>query len=242
MKRIDPARLPGHVAIIMDGNGRWAELRRLPRLEGHRAGAKAIRAVVMAAAEVGVRYLTVYTFSSENWERPDEEVRGLMGLFREMLEAEIDELDSEGVRIRVIGHLEAVPAATREAFADAAEHTASNDRLQLIVALNYGARTEIADAARQLAVEVAAGEIDPGGIGTDDVAARLHAPDVPDPDLLIRTGGNLRVSNFLLWQIAYSEIRVEDKLWPDYGRGDFLAAISDLQRRERRFGRVESAE
>lgn len=238
--KIDRGRIPAHVAVIMDGNGRWAKLRGRPRIEGHRAGAETIRAVVQAAIELGVKYLTLYTFSSENWQRPREEVSALMGLFKEMLEREIDQLDLERVRVRVIGRLDDLPAATRGAFRSAMEKTGSNERLHLVLALNYSGRMEIADAAAQLAHETVDGRRTVNTIDPEAVAAHLYAPEMPDPDLLIRTGGDVRVSNFLLWQIAYTEIWVTKKLWPDFRRADFLAAVADFQRRERRFGRVES--
>lgn len=237
-RRIDPQRIPAHVAVIMDGNGRWAARRTLPRLEGHRAGAQSIRALIVAATEIGVKYLTLYTFSSENWERPEDEVSGLMDLFREMLAREIDELDEQKVRVRVLGRMDELPEATREAFKAAGSRTAGNERLQLVLALNYGGRREIADAAGRLAQQVATGRRSVESIDADAIAANLYAPDMPDPDLLIRTGGDQRVSNFLLWQIAYSEIWVTRTLWPDFRGPDFLRAVCDFQGRERRFGRV----
>jgi len=236
LQRLDPGRTPSHVAIIMDGNGRWAAARGLPRAAGHRAGAKAIEEAIAAAIESGVRYLTLYSFSTENWNRPKDEVSSLMGLFVEVLKAKLGDLMEWGVRVRVIGRLEEMPMRTADAFRAAMATTADNEKLDLVIALNYGGRTEIVDAARDLARDVAAGTVDPDSIDEDLFASRLYTAGVPDPDLLIRTSGELRISNFLLWQIAYSELYVTDTLWPDFGRDDLLEAIVDYQGRERRFG------
>jgi len=234
--RLDIARVPTHVAIIMDGNGRWAAKRSLPRIAGHRAGAKAIEEVIASAIESGVRYLTLYSFSTENWTRPRDEVSGLMSLFVEVLNAKMSDLMEQGVRVRVIGRLNEMPPRTEAAFRDAMATTAGNNTLDLIIALNYGGRAELADAARSIAADVAAGRLDPAEVGEDTIAARLYTVGVPDPDLLVRTSGEVRVSNFLLWQIAYSEIVVVDTLWPDFGRDDLLETIVEYQGRERRFG------
>jgi len=236
LARLDTDRVPSHVAVIMDGNGRWAAKRGLPRVAGHRAGAKAIEEAIASAIECGVRYLTLYSFSTENWSRPRDEVSALMGLFVEVLSAKMPDLMSQGVRVRVIGRLEEMPARTAKAFRDAMRRTAGNDVLDLVIALNYGGRAELADAARSIAVEVAAGTLEPGDVDEAAVAGRLYTAGLPDPDLLIRTSGEMRVSNFLLWQIAYSEIAVTDTLWPDFGRDDLLEAVVDYQGRERRFG------
>jgi undecaprenyl diphosphate synthase len=236
LTRLDPARVPVHVAVIMDGNGRWAAAKGLPRAAGHRAGAQAVEEVISAAIESGVRYLTLYSFSTENWTRSPAEVRTLMGLFAEVLLAKMGDLMEWGVRVRVIGHLEGMSQRVRTAFADAMTRTAGNERLDLIIALNYGGRTEIADAAASIARDVASGLLDPGAVDEAAVATRLSTAGVPDPDLLIRTSGEMRVSNFLLWQIAYSEIIVTDTLWPDFGRDDLLGAIVEFQGRDRRFG------
>lgn len=236
LARFDADGAPSHVAVIMDGNGRWAAARGLPRLAGHRAGAKAIEEVIPSAIECGVRFLTLYSFSTENWRRPADEVGALMKLFVEVLRTKMPDLMDWGVRIRVIGRLDGMPPRTAKAFEDAIAKTAGNTVLDLIVALNYGGRAEIVDAARSLASDVAAGRLAPERIDEEALASRLYAPDVPDPDLLIRTSGEYRVSNFLLWQIAYSEICVTDALWPDFGRDDLLEAIVDFQGRERRFG------
>lgn len=232
----DPNAVPAHVAIIMDGNGRWAAARGLPRLAGHRAGAKAVREVIAAALELGVAVLTIYSFSSENWSRPDEEVSGLMNLFVEVLEREFDNLQQQGVRVRVAGHQQDLPAKTAASFARVQERTAGNDRLTLVVALNYGARTEIVDAARSVALDVAAGTLEPEAIDEALLSSRMYTAGLPDPDLLVRTSGEMRVSNFLLWQIAYSELYVTETYWPEFDRTEFLRAIVDFQQRTRRFG------
>jgi len=236
LSRLDAERVPAHVAIIMDGNGRWAAARGIARARGHRAGALAIEEAIASAIESGVRYLTLYSFSTENWSRSPDEVATLMRLFVEVLRAKMPDLMEWGVRVRVIGRLDGMSDTVRNAFADAMEKTGANDRLDLVIALNYGGRAEIADAARAIAREVRDGILDPESVDEAVVAAHLYTADLPDPDLLIRTSGEKRVSNFLLWQIAYSEILVTDTLWPDFGRDDLLEAIVDFQSRERRFG------
>ncbi|MHB1135230.1 MAG: isoprenyl transferase [Coriobacteriia bacterium] len=234
--RLDIAQVPPHVAIIMDGNGRWAAKRALPRQLGHKAGAKAVRESIATCLELGIRYLTIYSFSSENWRRSAEEVSGLMSLFVEVLEAEMDNLMAKRVRVRLIGSDAGVPDKTMSAFRNAERATADNDRLTLVVALNYGGRLELTDAMRSLAREVADGRLSPDEITESTLAEHLYTRDIPDPDLLVRTSGEMRVSNFLLWQIAYSEIWVTSVLWPDFRRGDLLRAVVDFQRRSRRFG------
>jgi len=236
LHRFDPEQVPGHVAIIMDGNGRWATKRALSRQFGHRAGAKAVRESIVTCLELGIRYLTIYSFSSENWRRSAEEVNGLMSLFVEVLTAEMDNLMAKRVRVVLIGSETGVPTATLDAFRDAERRTADNDRLTLLVALNYGGRLELTDAVRSIAEDVARGTIAPDDITEDTISGRLYTAGVPDPDLLIRTSGEMRVSNFLLWQIAYSELWVTSVLWPDFKRGDLLRAVIDFQRRSRRFG------
>lgn len=236
LSRLDIAQVPSHVAIIMDGNGRWASKRALPRQLGHKAGAKAVRESIATCLELGVRYLTIYSFSSENWRRSPEEVSGLMSLFVEVLEAEMDNLMSKRVRVCLIGSDVGVPEKTTSAFRRAERTTAGNDRLTLVVALNYGGRLELTDAVREIAHEVALGRLAPDEITESTVAEHLYTRGIPDPDLLIRTSGEMRVSNFLLWQIAYSELWVTSVLWPDFKRGDLLRAVLDFQRRSRRFG------
>jgi undecaprenyl diphosphate synthase len=236
LAELDLARIPRHVAIIMDGNGRWASRRGLPRIAGHRAGARALRQAITAAIEIGIEYLTAYSFSSENWARPSEEVFGLMRLFVEVLERELVNLEREHVRVLVIGDLDTVPADTADAFRRCIARTAGYDRLTLVVALNYGGRAEIVAAARSLAEDVAASRITPADIDEAAFASRLETARIPDPDLLVRTSGEMRVSNFLLWQIAYSELWVTSVLWPDFKETDLLRAVVDYQKRSRRFG------
>ncbi|UCH82894.1 MAG: isoprenyl transferase [Candidatus Latescibacterota bacterium] len=228
--------LPGHIAIIMDGNGRWARKRDLPRLEGHRVGRESVRAVVRTCAKIGIRHLTLYTFSIENWQRPPDEVEGLMILLEDVLKREFEELDENGVQLRAIGRLDLLPPPTRKALEDAMAGLAKNDRLVLTLALSYGGRAEIVDAARRVAMEVQTGKIAVGDIDDTVFARCLYDPEVPDPDLLIRTSGEQRVSNFLLWQIAYSEILVTDVFWPDFREKELIESIEAYQKRERRFG------
>ncbi len=220
----------------MDGNGRWAANRGLPRIAGHQRGADAVRTAVRSCSELGVRYLTLYAFSSENWKRPADEVQDLMGLLRVYLRREINELAENGVRMRVIGDRRRLEPDIQELIAESEERTRGNDRLDLVVALNYGARNEILSAVRGLAADVAAGILDPATITEDVFAARLDTRGMPDPDLLIRTSGERRLSNFLLWQCAYAELVFTPTLWPDFGKADLEAAIDDYQRRERRYG------
>lgn len=228
--------VPRHVAIIMDGNGRWAAKRGLPRAAGHRAGVKAVRETLAAAIELGIEYLTVYSFSSENWRRPVDEVNTLMGLFVEVLERELDSLQRLGIRVRVIGRDDTVPSETMNAFHRTEVKTAENTALTFVVALNYGGRAEMADAVRAVVGDVVQGKLDPAAIDEAVISEHLYTRGMPDPDLVIRTSGEMRVSNFLLWQIAYSELWVTAVLWPDFSRHDLLRAVIDYQRRERRFG------
>lgn len=232
--------IPEHVAIIMDGNGRWAARRGLKRSEGHQAGAEPVRAILTAAKKFGVKYLTLYAFSSENWGRPEDEVRGLFELLLKYLESELPELMERRVRLLAIGDLDALPELTREALAAAMEMTSANRDLTLIVALSYGSRNELARAARLLAAEAAAGKIEPGSITPEVLAEKLWTVGTPDPDLLIRTGGDMRLSNFLLWQCAYTEFYFTPTLWPDFGEKDFAAALASYGRRERRYGLAEA--
>jgi undecaprenyl diphosphate synthase len=227
---------PAHVAIIMDGNGRWAKQRGLPRTEGHRRGVENVRACVRAAAELGVRYLTLYAFSSENWRRPRTEVAALMSLLKRFIRRDLVELHQENVRIRVIGTEENVETEVATLIREAVQLTRDNTGLVLTVAFNYGARDEIVRAARALAAEAARGEIAPDAINMDTFAAHLDTAGVPDPDLLIRTGGDQRISNFLLWQCAYTEFVFCDAFWPDFTKDMLAAAVTEFQRRERRFG------
>ncbi len=227
---------PVHVAIIMDGNGRWAKSRSLPRAAGHQRGAEAVRTAVRASVDLGISYLTLYGFSLENWKRPKNEVTDLMGLLRLYLRKEIAELDSEGVRIRFIGERALLPDDIVSLIEMAEARTDGNTRLQLTVALSYGARQEITGAARALAREVAAGRLDPESIDEELVSRHLTTADIPDPDLLIRTSGEQRISNFLLWQSAYAEMVFTSTLWPDFSKEDLEDAVQEFHRRERRFG------
>jgi len=239
--QLSESRLPRHIAIIMDGNGRWARARGLSRLEGHRAGRESIRETVAACGDIGVGYLTLYTFSAENWRRPENEVRALMQLIEHALDEEIEPMHAKGVRLRVLGRRTDLPASLQEAIAKAEAMTARNEGLVLQLAINYGGRQEILDAAVGLAKDVAEGRLALDAIDESHLTRHLYLPDSPDPDLLIRTGGDLRVSNYLLWEIAYSEICVLPVLWPDFRREDLYAALTQYQSRERRFGGVRDA-
>ena len=229
-------RPPRHVAIIMDGNGRWAAKRGLPRVAGHRAGAEAVRKILKAAVKEGVEVITLYAFSSENWRRSEEEVSDLKGLLGFYLERELDELSRQGVRLRLIGDPDAFGPQLVERLERAVDRTAKNDRLTLVVALNYGARSEIAAAARKLATKAAGNELEPGEIDEAAVGAELMTNDLPELDLLIRTSGEKRLSNFLLWQAAYAELIFTDALWPDFDEGAFRSALDEYAGRQRRFG------
>jgi undecaprenyl diphosphate synthase len=235
-RRIRADAIPRHVAVIMDGNGRWAERRGLDRLAGHRAGIESVRAVVRAAHELGIRQLTLYAFSTENWSRPKSEVDELMRLLERFLESELEEVHRNGIRVRAIGRLERLPDGARAKLDEALLRTRDNDEMDLVFALSYGGRTEIVDAARRLAREVEQGKLDADAIDEKTFAACLYEPELSDPDLLIRTGGESRVSNFLLWQIAYTEIHVTEVMWPDFRKSDLVEAILAYQGRERRYG------
>jgi len=236
----DFAPTPRHVAVIMDGNGRWAKARGLPRTAGHRKGIEAVRTVIEAARDLGVEFLTLYGFSSENWRRPEDEVLDLMHLLRFYLRSEIAELHRNGIRLRVIGDRGRLAPDIVSMIANAEDLTRANTALNLTIALSYGARQEIARAAAQLAREALAGALSPDLIDEDTVAGRLFTADIPDPDLLIRTSGEKRISNFLLWQCAYTELLFTDTLWPDFGKRDLEDAIQEFRRRDRRFGAVKS--
>lgn len=227
---------PVHVAIIMDGNGRWAKARGLPRTAGHKRGAEAVRRAVEAARELGVSYLTLYAFSSENWKRPAGEVTDLMGLLRLYLRNEVNALHKNGIRLRVIGDRSKLSADIVTLVEESEAKTAANKALTLVLALSYGGRQEIVEAARAVARQVADGLLAPDAIDEAALAGNLFTADIPDPDLVIRTSGEQRISNFLLWQCAYSELVFLDVLWPDFSRSDFEAAIRDYHGRERRFG------
>jgi undecaprenyl diphosphate synthase len=226
------------VAVIMDGNGRWAKLRHKPRVEGHRAGIASVRDVVETSARLGLEVLTLYAFSVENWKRPQREVTTLMGLLKRYLRIELDTLLRNNIRFQVIGRMHELPDDVQEELRRGMEKTADRTGLLFNIALNYGGRTEITDAVRRLATDVAAGRRDPAAIDEDTLSSYLYTAGLPDPDLLIRTSGELRVSNFLLWQIAYAEIWVTDVLWPDFRRRHLLQAVADYQKRERRYGGI----
>jgi undecaprenyl diphosphate synthase len=228
--------VPRHVAIIMDGNGRWAAARGLPRVEGHRRGVEALRKTVRAAGEMGIRCLTIFSFSSENWQRPASEVRDLMGLLRRFIRNDLAELHASNVRVRVIGARADLDPDIRRLLEEAEELTRGNDGLVLLVAFNYGARDEIARAARSIAQDVATGTLTPEDVTEELIGARLDASDIADPDLIIRTSGEQRLSNFLLWQAAYSELVFLPVYWPDFDRAVLEQAIEEYRRRERRFG------
>jgi undecaprenyl diphosphate synthase len=235
VRRVDFERLPRHVAVIMDGNGRWAAQRHLPRVEGHRAGIESVRDVVESSARLGIQVLTLYAFSVENWKRPVTEVSTLMSLLKRYLRLELNTLLSNNIRFRVIGREDELAPDIRRELAMAAEKTASNTGMLFNIALNYGGRAEIVEAARLLLAE----GVTPADLDEQRFAANLYTAGQPDPDLLIRTSGEMRVSNFLLWQIAYAEIWVTDTLWPDFRKRDLLAAILDYQKRDRRYGGIK---
>ncbi|HXJ57490.1 MAG TPA: isoprenyl transferase [Verrucomicrobiae bacterium] len=230
--------VPGHVAIIMDGNGRWAKVRHLPRVEGHRQGAESVRAIVRVAGEVGVKYLTLYAFSVENWSRPKEEVDTLMKYLARYLKNEIGELNRNNVRLDVIGQIYRLPEFVQEQLRKTMTVLAKNNGLTLILALSYGGRTEIVDAVRSIAGKVQAGQLDAEEINEQLISQHLYTRHYPDPDLLIRTSGEMRVSNFLLWQISYAELVVTPTLWPDFRKAQFFQALEEYGGRHRRFGGV----
>ena len=234
----DAATSPLHVAIIMDGNGRWAAARGLKRTQGHRRGAESVKTAAECAVRLGVRYLTLFGFSSENWGRPDGEISDLMGLLRYYLRSEVGFLQEHAIRLRVIGDRSKLAADIVELIERVERETAGNTRLTLTIALSYGSRAEICEAARRIATEVAAGRLDPALIDEAVFARFLYTWDIPDPDLVIRTSGEQRVSNFLLWQLAYAELVFLDTFWPDFSRRDFEHAISEFSRRDRRYGSV----
>jgi undecaprenyl diphosphate synthase len=232
------ASLPAHVAIIMDGNGRWAKQRHLPRVEGHRNGVESVRAVVRAAGEVGIKYLTLYAFSVENWNRPKDEVDTLMRYLARYLKNEVNELNRSNARLEVIGQIYRLPEFVQDQLKKTQAALSKNNGLTLVLALSYGGRTEIVEAIRLIATEVREGRIEPAEIDEKVIANRLYTRHLPDPDLLIRTSGEMRVSNFLLWQISYAELVVTSTLWPDFRKAQFFDALEEYARRHRRFGSV----
>ena len=235
---IDPERLPRHVAIIMDGNGRWAQRRGLSRVRGHREGKESVRAVVEKARRLGLDYLTLFAFSTENWTRPRQEVQALMGLLKRYLRTELRKMMDNEIRLRAIGDVTRLPVEVQRLLLSDIEATKSNKGMNVLLAVSYGGRDDIVRAARALAAEARDGKLDPEAIDEKLFSSHLATADVPEPDLLIRTGGEMRISNFFLWQAAYSEIYVTETLWPDFREDQFVEALQHYQRRERRFGQV----
>ena len=235
---LDPTRLPRHVAIIMDGNGRWAEQRGLARLHGHRVGKDSVRAVVESARQLGIQYLSLFAFSTENWNRPPKEVDGLMQLLRRYLASELDKMMKHGIRLVAVGTLRRLPPAVREALRAAVAATRNNKGMTVVLAVSYGGREEITRAVRAIARKVKRGEVAPDDITDAVIRQHLATKDIPDPDLLIRTSGEMRVSNFFLWQLAYTEIYVTETLWPDFREREFVQALGFFEQRQRRFGRT----
>jgi undecaprenyl diphosphate synthase len=242
MEELDRSRLPRHVAIIMDGNGRWAEQRGLSRLHGHRVGKDSVRAVVESARQLGIEYLSLFAFSTENWNRPPKEVDGLMHLLRRYLASELDKMMKHGIRLVAVGSLRRLPPAVREAMRAAVAATRKNKGMTVVLAVSYGGREEMTRAMRAMARKVQRGELAPADITEDAVRRHLATKDVPDPDLLIRTSGEMRVSNFYLWQLAYTEIYVTETMWPDFREREFVQALGFFGQRQRRFGRTAEQE
>jgi len=237
-KQVNTGKLPSHVAIIMDGNGRWARQRGLERIFGHQQGVNALREVIETAAELGIKYLTLYAFSTENWGRPDEEVSALMGIMIQSLNNETDTLIKNNIRLKAIGDVDRLADDVRERLFETINLTSAGTGLNLIVAISYSSRWEITEAARRMSADVYNGTLKPDSINEKDFEKYLTTYGIPDPELMIRTSGELRISNFLLWQLAYTELYFTDKLWPDFGKEDFYNAIIDFQKRERRFGKI----
>ncbi len=238
--RLDLERLPVHVAFIMDGNGRWAQQRLLKRVQGHEKGSDAVRSVVRTCRELGIPILTLFAFSTENWQRPRSEIDALMRLLKKFLVSEEEEMLQNGIRLNVIGQMQRLPTDVQEALQARMAATHHNEGLWLNLALSYGGREEIVNMAQQLAVKVREGQIQPEQITADLVAAHLYTQNMPDPDLLVRTGGDMRISNFLLWQLAYTEIYITRTLWPDFDQTEFIDILQDYQQRERRFGKIRT--
>ena len=237
-EKIDTDRLPVHVAIIMDGNGRWAKSKGRPRTFGHRHGVTSVRETAEAAAEAGIEYLTLYAFSTENWKRPKREIDALMRLLLSTIDRELKTLNENNIRLNAIGDLKSLPSSIRERLFNAIENTAGNDRMTLTLALSYSSRWEIVEAARRIAEDCKAGKLDGENVNESTFNTYLKTSSIPDPELLIRTSGEYRISNFLLWQIAYAELYFTPKLWPDFRKEDLYEAIYDFQNRERRFGKI----
>jgi len=237
-KDLDPAKLPLHVAIIMDGNGRWAKKRLFNRIKGHEKGSETVRTIVRACREIGISYLTLYAFSTENWQRPRSEVAALMTLLKKFLESEQKEMLDNNIRLYAIGQIERLPEDVRQVLYKAMTLTKKNDGMLLVLALSYGGRAEIVRMVKEIVIKTKNGSIDPDLITPEIISEHLYTKEMPDPDLLIRTSGEMRISNFLLWQIAYTEIYVTDTLWPDFGKDELVRILQDYQQRERRYGKV----
>jgi len=235
---LDPQRVPKHVAIVMDGNGRWAKLRKKPRLYGHKVGADSVRDIVEISREIGIKHLTLYAFSSENWKRPEQEVTGLMNILKSYLVSELDRMEENQIRLSCLGDISKLPTAVRKVLHTSIERTAENNELTLNLALSYGARDELCMAVRKVAEQCRNGVVSPEEIDHQLISDNLYTVGQPDPDLLIRTGGESRLSNFLLWQLSYAEIHFTKVMWPEFRREEFLQVLHDYQQRQRRFGRT----
>ena len=236
MTNPEPEKLPKHVAVIMDGNGRWAKKRMMNRVKGHEEGTESVRVIVRTSRKLGIKYLTLYAFSEENWKRPRHEITALMGILKRFLKSELPEMMNNGIRLRAIGSIEKLPDDAKKVLFDTIEKTSSNNDMLLSLALSYGSRQEITRAVKEIAMKVKSGGIEPEHINEETIGNYLYTSGIPDPDLLIRTSGEYRISNFLLWQIAYTEIYVTPTLWPDFREEEYLTALLDFQNRERRFG------
>ena len=237
---LDPANLPAHVAVIMDGNGRWAKKKMLNRVKGHEKGADTVRMIVRASRELGISVLTLYAFSTENWQRPETEINALMTLLKRFLKSERQEMLNNNIRLNTIGEIERLPDSVSRQLRETMQASQNNSGMILNLALSYGARPEIVRMAQQLSAAAAAGNLKPESIDEETVSKHLYTRNIPDPDLLIRTSGEMRISNFLLWQIAYSEIYITDTLWPDFNRDEYIAILKDYQGRDRRYGKVKT--
>ncbi len=236
MTSIDPKTLPKHVAIIMDGNGRWAKKKFMNRVRGHQKGTDVVREITRTSREIGISYLTLYAFSEENWKRPQVEITALMNILKQFLKSELPEMQENGIRLQTIGRVEKLPKGARDTLYDTIEKTSKNKNMVLTLALSYGGRQEIIDSVQKIASEIEKGALTADQISEELFSKALYTSGMPDPDLLIRTSGEYRISNFLLWQIAYTEIYITPTLWPDFNKDEYLAAIKDFQNRERRFG------
>jgi undecaprenyl diphosphate synthase len=241
MPKLDPEKLPKHVAIIMDGNGRWARQKAMNRIHGHKQGAESVKLIVRASHEIGIRWLTLYAFSEENWKRPESEIRALMEILKRFLRSEIAEMQEKRIRFRAIGRMHKFPEEVQTVLKETIEKTSQNNDMVLTLALSYGGRQEIFDAVRKIAQRVASGDLPPEEITEQLISDSLYTAGMPDPELLIRTSAEYRVSNFLLWQIAYTEIYITPTLWPDFRKDELLRAVAEFQKRERRFGGLKSS-